>query len=204
MAFIPVLNVVKTVVRVQYASRVYTNSFYWYKPGGWDAITAQDLCDYVRAAWVARILGNQSNGVYLLNVVGYDMEDSAGFVVYSTAAGPTAGTVASPVNPGNVTVAVSLRTANRGKSGRGRIYHIGLAESQTSGNQLATGVDTTLADAYFDFQADVELDAGAVMGIVSFQKDLVVRNPGVFQHITAILVGPNLDSQSRRVKSKSV
>lgn len=200
MAFIPVMNVLKCVVRMSYPGRVYTNTLWFQKSGGWSAAGGILMCNTVREWWVDAILPLQSNAVSLLDVLGYDMSDSAGFVVSSGTAGPTAGGYVGAVLPGNVTLAISLRTDNRGKSGRGRLYHIGLPEGQVTNNTVDAGHVSDLDQGYVDFWTAVESESGADWGVVSFQKDGVVRNPGVFQPITQILVNNHVDSQSRRVK----
>lgn len=200
MAFIPVPNCLKTVIRYAMDGRIYTNSLWWVVSGGWTPTSAQAMVDVVRAEWAASVLPLQSDEVDLLNVVGYDMTDSAGFMVSSALGGPNAGGSTSPVLPGNSTVAISLRTDNRGKSGRGRLYHIGITENRVTGNALNAGVAGSLQAGYEAFWNDVEAVTAADWVVVSFQKDGVVRNPGVAQPITHILVDSGMDSQSRRIK----
>lgn len=200
MAFVAVPNVIKTVVRYNFNDRIYTNTLWWHKSGGSTVAQAELLVDAVRAAYSTYVLPNQSSDVGLLNVLGYDMSAIDGFVVSSGAAGPNVGGVISPGFPGNVTVAISLRTANRGKSGRGRLYHIGLADNQVTYNTLNSGVAGGLTDAYLDMKNDVETTVPYLWGVVSFQRDGVALDPGNWQQITNITVDPQVDSQSRRIK----
>lgn len=108
------------------------------------------------------------------------------------------GTVASPACPNNVTIAVAHRTALRGRSFRGRTYHIGMANAMTLGNQLLIGQVAPLVAAYTLL---ITLGVAPVftLGVLSRYHDQVRLNPCVWTPCTAITLENNLDSQRRRL-----
>lgn len=200
MAFIPVTNTAKLVMRFSQFDKVYTNTTYWRRSGAWTVATLNDLATSAYLQWENWILGQQAASVVLLGPVAYDMSAVDAPVVEYSPASVVNGGLASPALPGNVTLSVSLRTAGRGRSARGRIYHVGLTEGQVVDNQLGAGVATTLAGVYNSWWADMEIDNSADWGVVSFQLDGAVRNPGVFQLITNLVVDDTVDTQRRRVR----
>lgn len=200
MAFIPTSNCLKTVIRFQQFGRIYTNSLYWSKPGGWPEGQAIDACNEVFNEWVTECLPGQSSALTIQNVVGYDMSDVEGYVVTNTVGSATAGSISSPPMPGNVTATVSLRTSNRGKSGRGRIYWVGLGESQVSDNVLNTGVAAEIKGRFEAFWLSVETLISADLVVVSFQLNNEPRSVGFVQNVTSVIVDGGIDTQRRRVK----
>lgn len=200
MAFIPTSNTLKTVLRFSQFGRIYTNTLCWYKPGGWPEGQAIDACNTVFAEWVGEMLSYQSNTVTLLNVVGYDMSDVEGYVVTNSTGTPDTGDDTSPALPGNVTATISLRTSNRGKSGRGRIYYIGLTEAKATSNELASGVAAEIEGRFEAFWSTVESVISADLAVVSFQLNNVPRSTGFVQNVTSVIVDAGIDTQRRRIK----
>jgi hypothetical protein len=200
MTFIEVPNTVKSVVRFIQSGRVYTNNIYWYNTEGWDMALMEELGSRIVERWSLNIAPEVSNAVELQDVLVYDMEsESAPIVTYTP---PTAhvGDVASPVLPGNVTLAISLRTANRGKSGRGRLYHIGLYEDGVIGNTVQGSVVTGLQTGYDNFFTQISTLVGCVGVVVSFYHNHAPRLQGLAQVINSITVDATVDTQRRRVK----
>lgn len=200
MAFIPTANTLKTVIRFSQFGRIYTNTLHWSKSGGWPQGQAIDACNEIFATWKDEVLPGQSNTVTLENVVGYDMSDVEGYVVTNTLGTPGAGSQSSPGLPGNTTVTVSLRTANRGKSGRGRIYWIGLTEAQVTANALGTGVSEDIKGRFDVFWTLVESAISADLVVVSFQLNNAPRAVGLAQNVINTIVDDGVDTQRRRVK----
>lgn len=200
MAFIPVPDTAKLVMRFSQFGRVYTNTTYWRKSSGWTGATLNDLCEYSYLAWETHILGNQSTAVVMLAPYAYDMSAVDGPVGTFDPPSTDNGGNASPALPGNVTATVTLRTENRGKSGRGRIYHVGLTEGDVTNNAIILATRDTILAGYNSWWADTETDSVSDLGVVSFQLDGAVRNPGVFQLVTSLAMDEGIDTQRRRVR----
>lgn len=111
---------------------------------------------------------------------------------------PDVGTGASTSLPGNVTVAVKWTTGNRGRSARGRTYHIGLVESQVTENLVDESVYTSLLDAYQALQGYVQVSSKALV-VLSLWNNGVKRTSGLVTVITGCSIEPTVDTQRRRL-----
>ena len=138
MAFQPVPNAAQAIIHYQGAVYEFSNSLWFTKSvfgtsdmndlagalmgsivSHWDAWFANDYtCDYVRV---------------------YDMRvDGAPIVTYNTVQAP--GLDADELLPRGDALVVTLRTATRGRSGRGRIYLGGLTSGQEFGGEFGAPI----------------------------------------------------------------
>lgn len=111
----------------------------------------------------------------------------------------TAGAVVGNPLPNNVTLAVSLRTGMVGRSRRGRVYHVGLAEAMVSVNDVVAPYNATIPTAYFNLIGILNvLDMRLV--VISYYEDGALRSvPLVSEVIDAILTDNTVDTQRRRL-----
>lgn len=120
------------------------------------------------------------------------------------------GTVASPALPDNVTLAVKWNTARTGRSYRGRTYHIGLAQSMVSQDQVTLSNQTAIILAYNALKDAVAAETWTTFGpttgklaVVSASHNKVARTTAAITPITtASLVDGFTDSQRRRLKGR--
>lgn len=115
---------------------------------------------------------------------------------------PLAGLVSQDMMPNNVSVAVSLLTNNRGRSYRGRIYHVQLLRTQVEGNTLTVGALNNIKTAYEEIMSFSTLVGPAVLGVASRVSGGVERVNGVITPVTSIKVDPVIDSQRRRLPGR--
>lgn len=200
MAFIPVPNVARLVMRFEEFGRTYTNTTYWQRSGAWTVPQLEDLVENAYLQWINWVLPEQSTAVTLLGPIAYSMQAADAPLAEYTPLSTANGELSSAAMPGNVTAAIKLTTAGRGKSARGRLYHIGLVESQVVDNELVAGVAANLQGRYINWWGDLETDTTADLGVVSFQLNGVERNPGVFQLVTGMTMDNGVDTQRRRVR----
>lgn len=200
MAFIPVPDTAKLVMRMSQFGRIYTNTTYWKKSAGWTLGDLNELASQAYLAWETHVLPNQSTAVVLLAPYAYDMSAIDGAVGTYDPPSTENGGNASPALPGNVTATVTLRTGGRGKSSRGRIYHIGLTEGDVTNNAIILATRDTILTGYENWWTDTEFETSSDLGVVSFQLNNVVRNPGVFQLVTGLSMDEGIDTQRRRVR----
>jgi len=95
-------------------------------------------------------------------------------------------------------VAVSFRSNFSGKSRRGRVYHVGLADSTYTGDYLSPTVITTLETAYENLGSSA---AGADFThvVMSYVENGEPRTTGFTSDITAYVVTDNIvDSMDSR------
>jgi len=137
--------------------------------------------------------------VQLVEVVGTDMTSDDGAQHTITPVGTVIGTLTEAAMPNEVTFCISLRSAARGRSARGRTYVLAVTrEAITANTLLSARADQFKADlqALIDDMAT----AGTPMAIVSYRHDNAPRvgGPVYYQVLTATWVDLIVDSMKRR------
>lgn len=160
-----------------------------------------NLIDAFIAAENGLLKGLRTAGTGLQRVTCADLTTQNGLTVDRAVIPQVVGTAASPQCPNNVTVAIAWRTGLRGRSFRGRTYHIGMSTTYTITNQLVSTVPAPMLAAYTTL---ISLGVAPVfhLGVLSRQINKVVQNPRVFTPVTACTLDINLDSQRRRLAGK--
>jgi hypothetical protein len=135
----------------------------------------------------------------LVSVVCTDLTTQNGLQVVSNPNPPIAGVGTSASMPNNVSCAIAWRTDLRGRSFRGRTFHIGLPESFATNNRLTIGAETSMATDYTALLSAVSAVTGAQLVVFSKQHNKAALNPGVTHVITHVSINTVLDSQKRRL-----
>lgn len=172
-----------------------------------DGVTAPNLPQIgagVKQLWDTWIKPLCANTLALRSVVCTDLSASGPPVLEYATGLPLAGTGASPQLPNNCTVAISLKTGLRGRSYRGRLYHLGLMESQVTANAVIAGTVTSLLSSYVRFALidqvaplhDFEL------GVLSYYTNGALRANPVFTAVTDLSCEGIMDSQRRRLPGR--
>jgi hypothetical protein len=130
-----------------------------------------------------------------------DLSSETGAIAFSVETPTVAGGVAATNVPTNVTACVTLRTALRGKSYRGRMYWIGLSD----GDYSASVLTTTARDAIIAAVAELKDAINGGFGtwcVLSRVHDKALRAEGIGTPITVVDMDRNLDSQRRRLPGR--
>lgn len=114
---------------------------------------------------------------------------------------PITGTRAGNLLPFNCTAAVKWTTGYRGRSYRGRTFHIGLVESDEAFSELTSGVITALKAGYEDL-LDAYNAVGLQMVVASRITNGAERDHGLATAITGVHVNGEIDSQRRRLPTR--
>lgn len=195
MTFIPTPHTARAVVRFTKGSEAYSNVFHCEKP----SFTKTDMENL--AAAIDAIVGGSydsifNNHVSYMATDVYDIRTSTGEVVSENTTGAP-GTVAGEGLPTNLAVVVTLRTATRGRTGRGRVFVAGFSESN-----LVEGVfDANCmanAKSYVDNVIAEALAVGWVVGVRSIQTDGVTNNPALMRPVTDTEVRSGIPGTQRR------
>lgn len=205
MAFIPVADTAMVEVRFRLHSQRIENTLY-FKFGG--AVSQSDL-DGLTAAistWVTskylQMLTSSQSLVYVENYATL-LTTATGYTSTNTTGTGATGQTAGAGLPGSVCLAVSFRTAERGRSGRGRNYVSGWATGAVSGNQF------TSASAGYAVATYQDLITSPITGwtwvVVSRFTAGAPRVNGVTLPITNVVVTDlNVDSQRRRLTGRGL
>lgn len=112
----------------------------------------------------------------------------------------TAGDVATDNAPGQVTLALGLRTGLAGPSRRGRIFLVGMCDGQFTGNTLTAGVGSDILGFWGQFLF-IPYSEGFELVVVSKVSDGVPRVSALITPVnTLVLSDSRADTQKRRLK----
>lgn len=109
------------------------------------------------------------------------------------------GTAGAGCLPGNVTSTITWTTSLRGRSFRGRSYHVGMHPNHRTGNQLTAGAITLFTTTYQTLLNNVNAGGTYNLVVLSKRANNQWRTTAVATAITGINVEGNLDSQRRRL-----
>lgn len=199
MAFQAVPNAAKAVVRFGYGLQVWTNSL-WFTQSAFTTEDLEALAAAVDAGWGAGLLDVMSDQCNYLGTQVYDMRTVDGEIALdsdSAAAGHIHTGDALPLSACEV---LTLYTLNRGRSGRGRLYISGMAESQWAAGVFDVPSETNIEAAYVA-TLSAAYSAGWASVIVSRQLNGVPRTTPLTQAVTSWDVRNRVPgSQRRRVQ----
>jgi hypothetical protein len=147
-------------------------------------------------------LGSLPNDVTINAVVATSMEVEEGpQFIYAPAV--LTGADASGAMPNSTTICLSLRSDQRGRSARGRLYWLGLPRDGVVDNTVASDRLSAIVSALNLLRAAIET-AGYEWSIVSFIHNGVPRvgGPVYFVVENVIAVDNTIDSQRRRLPGR--
>jgi hypothetical protein len=166
------------------------------------------LTNAAKAAWMANVATQQHNQYFLNFVRGTDLTSTSGEQATSTAGG--AGSAGGAAAPASACQVITIRTAVRSRSARGRVYLGGLPGSQMANAQEWTAVYTgALLTAFSAFAAACQAAGGAAswqIGVLSYYlgTDPTTGRPErritpLFTPATGYTAEPKIESQRRRI-----
>jgi hypothetical protein len=203
MPFIPVLGVVQAEMFFQWDSQLVENVLH-FKPvvAGYNTAQLNDLAAALAAWWNTNMKASAYSTVSLTGVKITDLDDVTGQVVDLSSGIPIVGTSVSPSLPNNVTCVFTKRTALRGRSFRGRIYHIGLTEAAVTGNIVSAGSVTGFITSYNLLTTFTAATKVWKLGVISRAFQGAPRVTGVFTECTQFTSDGIIDSQRRRLPGR--
>lgn len=202
MAFVPVANTLMIEFRMTVADQQVENTLYARAPAPPSYNGAVALAGILETWWETYMAPTLSQGISLHEIYITDLTSANSFTVTHTVSPVIPGTVANAVLPNNVALAVSFRTAQRGRSYRGRNYICGLAENQVTDSTVNGAVSTALIGAYNQFKIalDAEIYEWVVVSRYSAGQP---RTNGIATPVTAVaVVDLTVDSQRRRLPGR--
>lgn len=168
------------------------------KSGDWDATKLNTIAGRLVTWYGSSLKARQSSALSLERIVCTDFTSKYTPRTEYTTALPVAGTNATAPAANNVAAVISWHTAMRGRSYRGRTYHVGLCADQVSASTLAGGEAALLSTAYNALMTAIN-DATYELVVASQYNEGQWRAQGVHTPITSLSVDSNLASQRRRL-----
>lgn len=198
MPFIPTPGVAQVNVRAEYLGIPMENVMHFFTgetPATPSVLT--DLAQNFALAWSTNIMPFLSDQYVAKEVHVIDLTSSSGATATDTTLAGSAGDLSGQALPGNIAFCVSLRTALRGRSFRGRVYYAGLVEPDVTGNLVAAARITTLVDGTNGIRTDMAT-AGFQQVVVSLRTGGAPRTEGEPTVITTALAVRSIVSTQRR------
>ncbi len=202
MAYIPVLDTLRADVLGLIAGQRIQNSFavkYPTTPGDAERTNLEnDIDTWLDTNLVTHLSDNYS--VPEFDIVDLSTQDGPKNVhVYTI---PLVGGENFDAHPTNVAQCMTLRTAKRGRSYRGRSYVGGVYPY--SGTTPIDSIPALLGNLIADFEALMTLIniGGKYWGVISRYLNKVARSSAVVTPITAISADTHYDSQRRRLAGR--
>jgi len=202
MPFVPVTNVLQAEIRYLMDNQRVENTLYFHRPTGVVQVNAVGLADYLFNWWNTSMKPLLASTVQLREIFVTDLSSANSFTHTRVSSPVVAGTRVGAAMPNSIALAISFRTANRGRSFRGRNYVMGSTEGDV--------VDNTFTGAYVDAvqAAYVAMNAGLgalnfVWVVVSRFSNGAPRAIGLATPITVVGVFDGIvDSQRRRLPGR--
>lgn len=200
MPYIPAPGVAKVTLTYEVDNQKLQNTFHVAKVGEWSALDLASLND-IFLAWEAGDGNNlRAAAAVLREVRSIDLTTEDGAYSIADLGSGSPGLVVSEIMPANVTYAMQLATDRRGRGRQGRIFVIGLAESQCVGNNIAPGSRTDLNAGYTALMDAVEAGSEGVLAVLHSVVGGLPVNPKTWTPVQAILGSDStLDSQVNRL-----
>ena len=202
MQFIPVPNVAQIELLYDIQGQKCENVLHYAGFNVGDPGTLQALCDSALASWGQTMKGQQSENLTLVSIKATDLTSQDGATFEYTTDLPQPGSAAGEMLPFNCALVLSLKTAKRGRSYRGRVYVPGLVETQQASSIWTAGTLTAFQSwyTYWDY-LDVSGEPYA-LGVVSRFHNGAPRTTGVFENVTSVVVNNVVGSQRRRLPGR--
>jgi hypothetical protein len=200
MAFQPTPDVAGVRLQGVMDGQLTINDLYFQiSGGGINAAGLVNLATNVADWWTLNVVPLLSEDFASVRVVCVDLGSDIGPIGEAPAA--ATGGVAVEAVPNNVAACVSFRTAQRGRSGRGRNYVPGIPGSQVALNTLQPTFITNLVAAYELLVGAGTFIPGWQWGVVSRQTGGALRTNGLFIPITSVLM---VGSSVRSMRSREI
>jgi len=199
--FVPFTNVAQVATRFTQQGQQVENVYHVLFPAEPDSPTLLAMCAAFKTWWVNELQSNVCSEVSLNSVIATDLTTDVGVgVEYSTGL-PLLGLNTDASVPMNVTLAISWLTAARGRSFRGRTYHVGMCRTDVVGSTIIAAEILLLRGSYGALITDVAT-AGGVLVVASRRHAGVARTIGVATEINGVSIDNTVDSQRRRLPGR--
>lgn len=208
MAFIPGPKVAMVTVNATIDEQELQNTLYFRLNApapSWPQVSLELLVKEVRDYWASAWQPTASDRITFRGVEASDLTSADGITAAIDWGLPATGGQSLALLPNNCSLAVSFRTARRGRSYRGRNYIVGIPENQVVSNEV-DGAWAEAARAFYegiltqDWTAPGDL---CTWGVFSRYANGDPRPVGVFEPITSVtLTNLVIDSQRNRLPGR--
>jgi len=202
MAFVPAANTLQVELRGTYFGQDYENVLYFKNGSTIDTAEVETLFDFLETDFIPFMLIGISDSLAIDEIYATDL---------TTSSSPTYSRILIPALegsetgaaglPGSVAACISFRTANRGRSSRGRNYVGGITENNVTGNEIDAGQLSLLVAAFELLLSGGDIPASWVWSVVSRYLAGSPRVSALVQEVINVLsTDITADSQRGRLR----
>lgn len=204
MAFITALDTVKVVLNQLFGNQELANIIYFLKSGGWSEADMTALAADIEDWWTDEIAPWLSSALSLVGIDVVNMETDNAPSISRTVSPAVPGLASTEAVPANAAGVVTFRTANRGRSSRGRNYLGGLTIDTIEGvNEIGANVVAGLIQGY-EALSTIETGNSCEHVVASFYHLKQPRSTALLQEVLSYTMDNNVDSQRRRLNGRGV
>lgn len=198
MAFIPVPNGIKLALEALQNDIPVVNVMYVTSVSAPVLTDLEDAAQVLMDFWEANILPNLHVSYVVQRIVATDVSEENGQQAIVTPTGDGAGELTGDAMAANAAMVISWRTANTGRSFRGRTYIGGFsAGSILTAQTFETAFAAGFANGFGDL-LDLFQTAGYTLVVVSKFLNGAARIVALATEIINVIVDNKIDSQRRR------
>jgi len=202
MPYVPAANTCKAELVYNWDGQIVENVLFYTPQATLTLALMNELGAYLVNWFNVTMKGQLPTTISLINVRLTDLTTQTAPVANYATGLPIAGTSASPSLPNNCALVITKRTAFRGRSYRGRIYHPGLMEADVTNSQVSSGKVTTLLAAYNLIRLFTNLGTDWVMSNVSLVSGGFARVVAEVKPVVSFDSDGRVDSQRRRLPGR--
>lgn len=198
MAFIPTVGAIELIVHFTIGGLPCSITLTLGTGGTPPTSTELEDAALVVNGWATGTLGDfLSDDLAFTGVTAYDLTSSTSPIFTVTNGPPIPGAVPDPPISGNTSIVASMRTANRGRSSRGRNYVTGVPNSaKLDPFHVLTTFATDMLGAYIAGLVAFAT-GGFTWSVNSKYTNNAARTTGLMQPIEAFVVDNEIDSKDR-------
>lgn len=202
MEYIPVPNTAQLDFIFNWDGQVCLNVLHYVKATPWTQTQLQELTTAAIVKYTAQFNTNNPTTLALNTVRATDLASENGPRYENGTNLPVIGSNGSPSLPNNCAVVITKRTAMRGRSFRGRIYHMGLTEGSVTGNIVIAASLSAIIARWATFLSLTITGDEPLMCVVSRYANKLPRSTGVATLVTNLTSDGTIDSQRRRLPGR--
>lgn len=196
-----IVDVCQTQIVYQSDAQRVQNDLHFHREGGWAEGDLSLLNTTIGDWWDTHAKVLLPEELSIVEITSTDLTSLAGSRVSLEYDSPIAGTHASPIMPLNVTLAIKLATANRGRGRNGRIFWPAFSEDQIAGDRVLTATASAIVTALNNLITEVQAADPQVTCVVAHRIVAGAKiYPGGYTPVVGFTVTDNyVDSQKDRL-----
>lgn len=200
--YIPVPGVIQVEMIQNWAGQVIENVHHFVVEPAPTVSLMNDLASGMVGAWNTGMKPSMPLNLSLTSVRLTDLTTQTGPVVNYGLGLPSAGTYGNPSLPNNCACVITKRTAQRGRSYRGRSFLPGLTEPSVADNVILPALLTTFLSYFANIRQPTYSGTQFVMVVVSRYTNNLPRAVGVATTVTGFTADQVVDSQRGRLPGR--